>query len=172
MKIVESTTEASPRVLTFAFVEGRFGRLLVAADEVGVCFAGYRFDSSNDPIEDLQRRFPKAELREDVHLFFRGLDLKEAQFHLIGTPFQLQVWRALREIRAGERISYAELAARIGRPSAVRAVASAVARNPIAYYVPCHRVVHSDGTIGQYHWGTARKQRMLDVERAEAISSR
>ncbi|HEX5790879.1 MAG TPA: methylated-DNA--[protein]-cysteine S-methyltransferase [Luteolibacter sp.] len=82
-----------------------------------------------------------------------------------GTPFQLEVWRALLRVPRGQTISYAQLAARIGRPSAVRAVASAVARNPIAVLIPCHRVVRSDGTPGEYRWGAPRKQALLEWEK-------
>jgi O-6-methylguanine DNA methyltransferase len=82
-----------------------------------------------------------------------------------GTPFQLEVWRALLEIPFGRTISYSQLASRVGRPSAVRAVASAVARNPIAVLIPCHRVIHSDGSIGQYRWGSQRKREMIGWEK-------
>lgn len=158
-----------PRMLEYGFAQGRFGRLLVACDTVGVCFAGY-CDEEAAALADLRRRFADAELRPSKA--FAGFDGGRATFHLIGTPFRLAVWRALREIPAGERIGYAALAARMGRPAAVRAVASAVARNPVAFYVPCHRVVRSDGNTGQYRWGAARKRRMLDAECREAISSR
>lgn len=170
MKVIESTVETMPRELEYTFEEGCFGRLLVAEDSEGICFLGYCDGDGRETLADLQRRFPKVRLRPMEPERSSGLNGWDVTFRLIGTPFQLDVWRALREIRSGERVSYAELAARIGRPSAVRAVASAVARNPIAYYVPCHRVVRSDGSTGQYHWGSARKRRMLDAERAGAIS--
>ena len=85
-----------------------------------------------------------------------------------GTAFQRRVWAALRAIPAGEAISYAELARRIGRPSAVRAVASANARNPVAIVVPCHRVIGSDGALAGYAGGVERKRALLDHERALA----
>ncbi|GEM_PF-1107208 len=84
---------------------------------------------------------------------------------LQGTAFQIQVWRALAELRAGEPVSYSELAARIDRPNAARAVASAVAANPVPVLLPCHRVIRRNGQIGQYIGGPARKQRLLIDER-------
>ena len=84
---------------------------------------------------------------------------------LRGTAFQLRVWRALREIPRGQTRSYAEIAARIGRPAASRAVARACAANPVALLVPCHRVVRATGEVGGYRWGVARKERLLAVER-------
>lgn len=87
---------------------------------------------------------------------------------LQGTPFQLAVWRALREIPAGSTCSYAELATRLGRPSAARAVAGACAANAVAVLVPCHRVVRADGSLSGYRWGVARKQALLATEAADA----
>lgn len=87
---------------------------------------------------------------------------------LQGTPFQQAVWRALRDIPAGVTCSYSELATRIGKPSAVRAVASACAANPVALLVPCHRVVRRDGGVSGYRWGVDRKRRLLAAEAAAA----
>jgi len=81
-----------------------------------------------------------------------------------GTPFQRDVWRALRDIPYGETVSYGELARRIGRPRAVRAVGLANGRNPIAVIVPCHRVIGADGSLTGYGGGTARKRRLLELE--------
>ncbi|MGS0646735.1 methylated-DNA--[protein]-cysteine S-methyltransferase [Komagataeibacter melomenusus] len=83
-----------------------------------------------------------------------------------GTPFQLQVWQALRAIPCGQTVTYGELAARIGRPGAVRAVAGACAANRLAVVVPCHRVIRTDGSLSGYRWGVARKQALLARERA------
>jgi len=86
---------------------------------------------------------------------------------LPGTPFQHQVWQALAELRDGERVSYSELAARIKRPAAVRAVAGAVAANPVPVLLPCHRVIRRDGRIGEYIGGSARKRCLLNYERID-----
>ncbi|GIV67749.1 MAG: hypothetical protein KatS3mg048_0611 [Caldilinea sp.] len=92
----------------------------------------------------------------------RGLSLP---LDMQGTAFQRRVWAALREIPAGETISYTALAARIGAPSAVRAVAAACAANRLAVAIPCHRVVRKDGALGGYRWGVERKRRLLEQER-------
>lgn len=81
------------------------------------------------------------------------------------TPFQLRVWRALLKVKRGEQVSYAHLAAQAGAPGAARAVGGAVAANPIAWLIPCHRVIRADGALGGYRWGTERKRAMLAWER-------
>jgi AraC family transcriptional regulator of adaptative response/methylated-DNA-[protein]-cysteine methyltransferase len=85
---------------------------------------------------------------------------------LRGTELQLKVWEALVRIPAGHVLAYADVARLVGAPRAVRAVASAVAANPIACLVPCHRVIQSTGAFGQYHWGKARKAALIGLERA------
>ena len=90
-----------------------------------------------------------------------GLDLP---LDVRGTAFQQRVWQALREIPAGETVSYAEIARRIGAPNAVRAVAGACAANPLAVAIPCHRVVRNDGGLSGYRWGVERKRALLDRE--------
>ena len=93
--------------------------------------------------------------------------LESVPVDLAGTPFQRDVWTALREIPAGSTITYAELARRIGKPTAVRAVANACARNNVAVVIPCHRAVRSDGGLGGYRWGVERKERLLQAERSD-----
>jgi AraC family transcriptional regulator of adaptative response/methylated-DNA-[protein]-cysteine methyltransferase len=150
------------------------GWVLVAAAERGVC-AIYVGDEPGELAERLQARFPQAaSVRDDPDLarwvgaavlFVEapqdGLDLP---LEIRGTAFQRQVWTALREIPLGETASYGEVAARIGRPTAARAVARACAANELALAVPCHRVVRSDGSVGGYRWGTERKERLLERE--------
>lgn len=92
-------------------------------------------------------------------------DFPVRQLHLVGTPFQIRVWEELLRLSAGECITYGQLAHRIGKPRAVRAVASAVARNKIAVLVPCHRIVPATGGVGKYRWGTERKRLLLESER-------
>lgn len=82
----------------------------------------------------------------------------------VGTALQIRVWQALLQLRPGELISYQQLAERVGHPDAVRAVGTAVGKNPIAWLIPCHRVIRKNGDIGQYHWGAARKQQMIQAE--------
>jgi len=159
-----------------AFADCAFGRLLVGATEKGVCFIGFA-EPDEALLEDLQRRFPKASvvagdatlagtvravldfLEEPKQALGLPLDLR-------GTAFQQLVWRTLARIPLGETRSYAEVAAMIGNPRAVRAVARSCATNPVALAVPCHRVVGSDGTLTGYRWGVPRKRALLAREQA------
>jgi len=122
-----------------------------------------------------RRRWPRATLREDPILAgrtasraFSGARRGRPGLHLSGTNFQLKVWEALLRVPAGAATTYAEVARRIGRPAAARAVASAVAANPVAWIIPCHRVLRSFGGLGGYRWGLERKQAMLGWEAARA----
>lgn len=163
-------------VIHYAIAPSYLGQVLVAATELGVC----RIDLDDDPAalaERLRAQFPAAQLVADDANFAaavtavlafleqpgRGLDLP---LDIQGTVFQRQVWAALQAIPAGQTASYAEVAARIGRPSAARAVAGACAANTLAVAVPCHRVVRSDGGLGGYRWGLPRKEALLRREAA------
>ncbi|MDD2284102.1 MAG: MGMT family protein [Paludibacter sp.] len=128
-------------------------------------------DSEDTAFADLQRRFPKKVFTEDAQrtnvLGDKIFKLKEpVQLCPQGTPFQQSVWKVLREIPEGETRTYAQVAAAIGNPKAVRAVGTAAGANPIACLIPCHRVIHSDGGLGGYRWGTELKKQMLKTEGA------
>ncbi len=150
------------------------GRVLVATTDDGVC-AVLLGDDDDELLGDLRREFPNAPLTPDPpareawvaavvqHLDDVSMPLGVPLDHR-GTPFQVRVWKALREIPAGETRSYAELAEAVGSPRAVRAVGSACAHNAIAVLVPCHRVVRKDGRSGGYRWGVGRKAALLARE--------
>ena len=112
----------------------------------------------------------KAVILTDVFLKLDGLSTAEGEariaLDLQGTPFQQKVWKALQKVPKGETISYSDLARRAGVPKAVRATASACARNPVALLVPCHRIVRRDGGLGGYGGGLERKRRLLEIEGA------
>jgi AraC family transcriptional regulator of adaptative response/methylated-DNA-[protein]-cysteine methyltransferase len=112
----------------------------------------------------LRSRFPNAVLRPGARVSAEALP--RAALDLRGTAFQRAVWDALRRIPRGRTKSYADVARELGRPRAVRAVARAIATNPVALAVPCHRVVGSDGSLRGYRWGVARKRRLLALEGA------
>jgi AraC family transcriptional regulator, regulatory protein of adaptative response / methylated-DNA-[protein]-cysteine methyltransferase len=126
--------------------------------------------------QQLEQRFPRAELLDGKQDFkaliaqvvafvsdpSRGLNLP---LDIRGTVFQQQVWQALRKIPAGSTVTYTDIAKRIGHPESVRAVANAVGANPVAVAIPCHRVIHKDGTISGYRWGVDRKRKLIDRER-------
>lgn len=120
-------------------------------------------------LADLLGRWPGARLVEAPEALAPAiealiLDRGAVTVRLTGTEFQIQVWRALTEVPPGQVISYAMLAHRIGRPTALRAVGTAVGQNPVSWAVPCHRVTRTDGSIGGYHWGAAVKRAMLTRE--------
>jgi AraC family transcriptional regulator of adaptative response/methylated-DNA-[protein]-cysteine methyltransferase len=160
--------------IRFAVGACSLGAILVAATGKGIC-AILMGDDPNQLVRDLQDRFPAADLRGADSQFERtvaqvvglveapriGLELP---LDVRGTAFQQRVWQALREIPAGETVSYAELAERVGLPAGARAVAGACAANPVAVAIPCHRVVRNDGSISGYRWGVERKQALLERE--------
>jgi AraC family transcriptional regulator of adaptative response/methylated-DNA-[protein]-cysteine methyltransferase len=164
--------------IRFAVGQCSLGAILVAATEKGVCAISF----SDDPdalVRDLQDRFPKAELvggdREFEQLVARVVGFVEAPrqgldlpLDIRGTAFQQRVWQALRAIPAGSTTSYARIAAEIGAPAAVRAVAQACASNTLAVAIPCHRVVRSDGALSRYRWGVERKRALLEREAVAA----
>ncbi|MNS57850.1 Bifunctional transcriptional activator/DNA repair enzyme Ada [compost metagenome] len=154
--------------------ECSLGPILVAATEQGIC-AILLGDDADALVQDLQQRFPKAQLAGGDAAFerwmaqvigfvdepSRGLALP---LDVRGTAFQQQVWQALRRIPVGSTVSYSELARTLGMPQASRAVAGACAANAIAVAIPCHRVVRSDGEISGYRWGVDRKRALLQHE--------
>jgi AraC family transcriptional regulator of adaptative response/methylated-DNA-[protein]-cysteine methyltransferase len=160
--------------IRFAIGECSLGSILVARSERGVC-AILLGDDPDALARDLQDKFPRATLIggdagfEDlvakvvgfVEAPGLGLDLP---LDVRGTAFQQRVWQVLREIPAGSTVSYAELAARIGSPKAVRAVAHACAANSLAVAIPCHRVIRNDGGLSGYRWGVERKRALLQRE--------
>lgn len=148
-----------------------FGECLIVASDRGVCGLAFELEEGRDAtIEDLFSSLGEANRREDPNTTreyaeraFDGGDLKVL---LRGTPFQLKVWEGLLRIPSGVVTSYEGLASALGRPTAARAVASAVARNPVSWLVPCHRVLRGTGAITGYRWGPAKKRSMLAVEAA------
>lgn len=163
-------------IIRFALGQCSLGAILVAQSERGIC-AILLGDDPQTLLDQLQDQFPKAQLiggdagyeqlvAEVVGFVEQpalGLDLP---LDVQGTAFQERVWQALREVPAGCRVSYSQVAERIGAPKAVRAVALACAANRIAVAIPCHRVVRRDGDISGYRWGVERKRQLLDRETA------
>ncbi len=165
-------------IIRTAAADCRFGRLLVGATDKGVCFIGFA-EPDDALLADLRRRFPRARIEAgDAALASTVravLDFLEEPKQALGLPldlrgtaFQQLVWRTLTRIPAGETRSYAEVAAMVGNPRAVRAVARSCATNPVALAVPCHRVVGSDGALTGYRWGVPRKRALLEREAAVA----
>ncbi len=165
-------------VIRTAFADCPFGRLLVGATDRGVCFLGFA-EPDDALMGDLRRRFPRAELHADdeglagiLRAVLAFLEEPQAALalplDLRGTAFQQRVWTALCAIPPGQTRTYSEVAAAIGAPAAVRAVARSCATNPVSLAVPCHRVVGKDGDLTGYRWGVPRKRALLERERAAA----
>jgi AraC family transcriptional regulator, regulatory protein of adaptative response / methylated-DNA-[protein]-cysteine methyltransferase len=166
----------SGQTIRYVTVETPLGWALVAATERGICMTALA-DNRETLESSLRQRFPAAEVIADdaglkdwadrIVSFItapgRNLDLP---LDIQGTAFQAQVWRALRKIPLGKTATYTEIAAALGQPKAVRAVAQACAANKLALIIPCHRVIRSDGDLGGYRWGLERKQALLANERA------
>jgi len=166
----------SGETIRFVTVVTPLGWALVAATPRGICMTALG-DDRDSLAAALQERFPRAELvPEDAGLrqwadrIVRFITAPEQNLDLPldirGTAFQARVWRALQKIPLGKTASYTEIAAALGQPKAVRAVAQACAANKLALIVPCHRVIRSDGELGGYRWGLERKQALLARERA------
>lgn len=150
-----------------------FGEVLVANTEVGICYMSFDEEGAAD---QLRAQFPNATITRQSHelqqkavqIFTGDPDrLEEVKLHLKGTPFQLKVWNALLRIPTGNLSSYGKLASDINQPSASRAVGSAIGKNPIAWLIPCHRVIQSSGRFGGYRWGSPRKAAMIGWEAAK-----
>jgi len=168
--------------IDYTIAESPLGRLLVAVTERGVC--AVRMGDIDAELEnDLREEFPAAtierddkSLQETVKKVLQHLTDSEPHLDLPldirATAFQRQVWEKLRAIPYGETVSYGEIAKALGKPGAVRAVGRACATNPVALVIPCHRVVREDKTLGGYRWGLQRKQKLLDLERAKALTAK
>ena len=151
--------------LRYGWSASPFGRLFTAVTERGICSLSFHDAVNPRALGELRREWPQARLVEDCEraraladtLFAKPY--KPGTLHLLlkGTHFQVQVWRALLHVGAGQLIGYRSLAERCGHPRASRAVGSAMARNRIAYLIPCHRVIREDGNWGGYRWGLERK---------------
>jgi len=168
--------------IRFAAAETPLGWVLVAATDRGICMTALGDDPAALEAE-LRTRFPAATLtaadgalaewmtRILAFLTAPG-ELPDLPLDIRGTAFQARVWRALQKIPPGRTATYTEIAAALGRPRAVRAVANACAANKLALLVPCHRVLRRDGAIGGYRWGEARKAELLERERAAVSGDR
>ena len=174
-------TSAPPEALTVDRFSTPIGQALVVTDEAGVLRAFDWTDYEDRLSAWIGRRYPKAVRREGAGPLRAGFEAYFAgkvdvfatmAWEGAGTAFQRQVWRALCTIPAGETLSYAGLAQRIGRPTAVRAVGLANGSNPVALVVPCHRVIGSDGSLTGYGGGLHRKRWLLEHEGAHFAERR
>lgn len=163
--------------INYSFAETPFGNMLVASTAKGVCFMAFAEDEQNAR-NDLQRIFPHAHFKQMVdriqqqalYIFTQDWQhLKNIKLHLKGTSFQLKVWETLLKIPMGQLSTYGNIAASIEKPTASRAVGTAIGSNPVAFLIPCHRVIQSTGLLGGYMWGPTRKAAIIGWEAAKTI---
>jgi len=158
--------------INFSFAESPFGNIIVASTSKGVCFMAFAEDEETG-FNDLKNKFPNAgfsrklDLVQQNALFIFQNDwskLSEIKLHLKGTDFQLKVWETLLKIPMGQLSTYGSIAQQIEKPNASRAVGTAIGSNPVAFLIPCHRVIQSSGTFGGYMWGNTRKTAIIGWE--------
>jgi len=161
-------------LIHYSFVETPFGDIIIGSTNKGICHLSFVKDHGQG-IETLAAAFPRATLEQKTDIvqqnalrFFSADwdDLKKVKLHLKGTPFQVKVWQTLLQIPFGNISTYSGIAEKIQQPSASRAVGTAIGSNPVAFLIPCHRVIKSTGLIGDYHWGGNRKTAILGWEAA------
>jgi AraC family transcriptional regulator of adaptative response/methylated-DNA-[protein]-cysteine methyltransferase len=159
--------------IRYGFHPSPFGECLVAVTDRGICHLAFvQMSGRKEAVSNLKQHWENAEVLEDPsatraygeRIFGSAKTGQALTLYLPGTNFQIKVWQALLKIPAGKTVSYEVIARQIGRPSAVRAVANAVAHNPVAFLIPCHRVIRKTGAVGGYRWGSARKKAMLAWE--------
>ena len=154
--------------------ESPFGPALAMATDKGLCGLGFVSETGVDAaLADLSARWPEARYQEDaiaIAPWVRSAfaHTGETPLHLIGAPFQIKVWEALLAVPSGHVTTYSEIAQAVGHPRAVRAVGTAVGRNPVSFLIPCHRALRKSGALGGYHWGLPVKRAMLAWEAARA----
>jgi AraC family transcriptional regulator of adaptative response/methylated-DNA-[protein]-cysteine methyltransferase len=158
--------------LRYGFAASPFGRILAANSARGLAYLAFVDGSDERALAELTRRWPRARLERDdaaaAQVARQAFSGEGGRIRLapVGTNFQVKVWQALLELGSRGPTSYGELAAAIGSPGASRAVGQAVGANPVAWLIPCHRVLRRDGELGGYHWGVERKRAMLAWEHA------
>lgn len=161
--------------INYSFAETPFGNIIVASTAKGICHLAFAEDEK-DALKQLQSQFPKAQFRQVVDTIQQNAlfiftqdwkDLSKIKLHLKGTAFQIKVWEALLKIPMGDVSTYSGIANAINNPNASRAVGAAIGDNPVAFLIPCHRVIRSTGDFGQYHWGSTRKTAMIGWEAAK-----
>lgn len=162
-------------IINYSFADSPFGKIIVASTYKGLCHMAFVDEGEEKALGLLKANFPNAVYVQVVDaiqqnaLFVFTQDwsrLDEIKLHLKGTDFQLKIWQALLTIPAGGLTTYATLAKQTGHNGASRAVGTSIGSNPVAFLIPCHRVIRSTGEIGQYHWGAERKEAIIGWEAA------
>jgi AraC family transcriptional regulator of adaptative response/methylated-DNA-[protein]-cysteine methyltransferase len=173
----KSPTRGDAITIRYGFHRSTFGECFIAITEKGICSLEFVGRSDKDQaVADIEKQWRHAQIVHDqkatkayADKIFGGSTKKpRLPVHVKGTDFQIKVWEALLRVPHGAVVSYETLAVSIGKPRAVRAVANAVAHNPVAFLIPCHRVIRKTGALGGYHWGSEKKRAILNWESGKA----
>ncbi|MEM8980014.1 MAG: bifunctional helix-turn-helix domain-containing protein/methylated-DNA--[protein]-cysteine S-methyltransferase [Pseudomonadota bacterium] len=160
--------------IAYGWFQSPFGETLAMGTDRGLCGLAFSQDCGREEaMRDMTSRWSQATYVEAPERLAKWVEASFAEtgqtdLHLIGAPFQIKVWEALLSIPSGQVTTYSEIAQAIGNPKAVRAVGTAVGRNPISWLIPCHRALRKSGGLGGYHWGLPIKRAMLAYESARA----
>lgn len=161
--------------INYSYAETPFGNILVASTAKGICYMAFA-DDEKQGLVDLQQHFPKAYFKQMLDMMQQNAlyifthdwsKLSQIKLHLKGTDFQLKVWETLLKIPMGQLATYGTIAQKIKNPNALRAVGTAIGSNPVAFLIPCHRVIQSTGIFGGYMWGPTRKTAIIGWEAAK-----
>ena len=166
--------------INYSYAESPFGNILVASTPKGICYMAFA-DNEVQALDDLKQNFPRAHFKQmmdmqqqnALYIFTHDWSqLHKIKLHLKSTAFQLKVWETLLKIPMGQLATYGKIANSIKQPNASRAVGTAIGSNPVAFLIPCHRVIQSSGTVGGYMWGPLRKTAIIGWEAAHTSSNK
>ena len=164
--------------INYSFAKSPFGKIIVAATNKGICHMSFE-DNEELALLNLKSHFPKAsyhqiidKFQQDALLIFQKnwKQIDQIKLHIKGTEFQVKVWETLLKIPLGSLTSYGSIANNIDRPKASRAVGTAIGNNPVAFLIPCHRVIQQSGNLGGYMWGETRKSAMIGWEASQRVN--
>ena len=162
-------------IINYSFAQTLFGEILIASTKKGICYIAFVNDEKKS-LTDLKQHFPNAQFKQTVDLIQQNAlriftndwnNLDQIKLHLKGTDFQLKVWETLLKIPMGQLATYGTIADRIKNPKAARAVGTAIGSNPVAFLIPCHRVIQATGIFGGYMWGPTRKAVLIGWEASQ-----
>ncbi|MDD4778634.1 MAG: methylated-DNA--[protein]-cysteine S-methyltransferase [Fermentimonas sp.] len=162
--------EENDLTINYDSYDSIYGNLYIASTDKGICYIG--LGNETEIIEELKKKYTnavlvkKADQQHSTALshISNPDSAEEINFHIKGTDFQLEVWNELLNTECGKTCSYKHIAEKIGKPKAVRAVATAIGQNPVTFLIPCHRIIRFDGTLGGYYWGLDIKKKILKHE--------
>ncbi|MBK6266285.1 methylated-DNA--[protein]-cysteine S-methyltransferase [Marivirga sp. S37H4] len=168
----EYKSQGENLTINYSYEKSAFGEILIASTNKGICYMGF-VEEKNSAFSELQQRFPRATFmhtsdpiqQNALQIYsYDWSKIHQIKLHLKGTDFQLKVWEALLKIPMGKLATYGNIANKIQSPKASRAVGTAIGSNPVAFLIPCHRVIQSSGVFGGYMWGSARKAAIIGWE--------